>query len=94
MKDVIYIMHGYEEDYDGEPPVVIMVTTDIKIAISKLKNNGVALDGWKNSKRVFSCCGDNPENESYVCGEYEVRDEKVYKEVSKYIPLERLSNLK
>ncbi|WP_186324576.1 hypothetical protein [Bacillus mycoides] len=36
MKDLIYIVHGYEE-YDGEPPVVTMATTDIKIAISELK---------------------------------------------------------
>ncbi|WP_410973994.1 hypothetical protein [Bacillus pacificus] len=94
MKDAIYIVHGYEEDYYGEPPVIIMATNDIEIAVSELKTNGVVLEVWKESKRVFSCSGDNPENKSYVCGDYKILDEKTYKEVSKYIPLKRLSNLK
>lgn len=91
MKDAIYIVHGYEEGYSGEPPEIIIATSDIEIAVSELKKNGVVLEVWKESKRVFSCSGDN---KSYVCGDYEILDEKTYKEVSKYIPLKRLSNLK
>ncbi|HFJ9331863.1 TPA: hypothetical protein ACGW5B_005324 [Bacillus paranthracis] len=94
MKDVVYIVHGYEEDYDGEPPVIIMATSDIEIAVSKLKTNGVVLEVWKESKRVFSCSGDNPDNEHYVCGEYKVLDEEVYNQISECIPLKRLTNLK
>lgn len=92
MINAIYVVYGHKEEYCGNPPIVVMATASIEDAIREVRQqqNEVALEVWRDSKRVLDCYRDNSKENSYVCSKFDISDEEAYEEVNKYILLKRL----